>query len=109
MNIEDLNGRKIKKVLEAGSVIKHFHYKYKDGSGNFEFVIKRNGKAYILTGHHDNGGYIDYLQFGDFAYYYKLNLTNILLTKEEEYHFYLVTKAIGDIMNVVENRHLYRK
>jgi hypothetical protein len=89
MKIEDLNGHKLKKILEKdfGSVrvIKTYHNKHVDNSGNFGFVIVKvwrqhkkdepltNRKVsdetwFTLNGEYDSNGEVNRLWFGEYGY-----------------------------------------
>ena len=109
MKIKELNGRKLKKDLEAVLVRKTYHNKHVDGSGNFGFIIRRgnNGQYwYRLYGDYNKRGEIIRLYFSDYASYYRQNLTNILFTENETLQYKTIVEKVKDMIDVVENKHL---
>lgn len=106
MYVKELNGRKLKKDLEADVVRKTYHNKHVDGSGNFGFVIRRQNQLYRIDGDYNRFGQITHLDFGDYAGYYRQSLSNILYITNELLQYKTVVERIKNMMYVVENKHI---
>lgn len=64
-NIHQLNGRDLKKRLDAKWVRKRYENKHKDGGGNFGYTIKfKNGSTIIFDGDYDPTGNVYYTRVG---------------------------------------------
>jgi len=106
MEIKELNGRKLKKDLEAGIVRKTYHNKHVDGSGNFGFIIRRGNDGqywYRIDGVYDKNGRITHLDFSDYAGYYKHNLLGMLFIEDRLIRYKDIIAEIKTIIETIEN------
>lgn len=69
ISLNQIDSKKLKKELGAASVLKNFHYKYKDGRGSFQYIVKTdNNKWYILAANHAPDGTLYDVKIGDYGY-----------------------------------------
>ena len=77
VKIEDIKGHRIKKDLQGkeipiNRVIKRYHNKHKDGSGNFGFTIRvkddNDETWHTMDGEYNSNGEITILEISNFQY-----------------------------------------
>ena len=101
MKIEEINGRKIKKYLEADRAMLRYHNRHVDGSGNFGYTIQKNGHWYSLDGQYDEIGEVYTLDFSSFNGMYREHLDKHLYGYVDT-GFTATMEKVKDLLNFWE-------